>query len=95
MIAYASSLDQGGVFASSAADSALVLQEMSGFDDKDSTSVDCSVPDYSATLNDSLKGLKIGLPKEYFEEGLNSDVAKVIETAIEEYKKLGAEISRN
>ncbi len=47
---------------------------------------------YSSTLNDSIKGLKIGLPKEYFEEGLNSDVAKVIETAIEEYKKLGAEI---
>ena len=92
MIAYASSLDQGGVFASSAADSALVLQEMSGFDDKDSTSVDLAVPDFSSTLNDSIKGLKIGLPKEYFEEGLNSDVAKVIEAAIEEYKKLGAEI---
>ena len=92
MIAYASSLDQGGVFASSAADSALLLQEMSGFDDKDSTSVDLAVPDFSSTLNDSIKGLKIGLPKEYFEEGLNSDVAKVIEVAIEEYKKLGAEI---
>jgi len=92
MIAYASSLDQGGVFASSAADSALLLQEMSGFDDKDSTSVDLAVPDFSSTLNDSIKGLKIGLPKEYFEEGLNSDIAKVIETAIEEYKKLGAEI---
>ncbi|MCL4161754.1 UNVERIFIED_CONTAM: hypothetical protein GTU68_007689, partial [Idotea baltica] len=92
MIAYASSLDQGGVFASSAADSALLLQEMSGFDEKDSTSVDLAVPDFSSTLNDSIKGLKIGLPKEYFEEGLNSDVAKVIETAIEEYKKLGAEI---
>ena len=92
MIAYASSLDQGGVFASSAADSALLLQEMSGFDDKDSTSVDMAVPDFSSTLNDSIKGMKIGLPKEYFEEGLNSDVAKVIEAAIEEYKKLGAEI---
>ena len=92
MIAYASSLDQGGVFASSAADGALLLQEISGFDDKDSTSVDLAVPDFSSTLNDSIKGLKIGLPKEYFEEGLNSDVAKVIEAAIEEYKKLGAEI---
>jgi aspartyl-tRNA(Asn)/glutamyl-tRNA(Gln) amidotransferase subunit A len=92
MIAYASSLDQGGVFASSAADSALLLQEISGFDDKDSTSVDLAVPDFSASLNDSIKGLRIGLPKEYFEEGLNNDVAKVIETAIEEYKKLGAEV---
>ncbi len=92
MIAYASSLDQGGIFASSAADSALLIQAMSGFDPKDSTSVDISVPDYSATLNDSLEGLKIGLPKEYFGEGLNSEVAKVVEAAIEEYKKLGAEI---
>ena len=92
MIAYASSLDQGGIFTSSAADSALMIQEMSGFDPKDSTSVDIPVPDYSATINDSLSGLKIGLPKEYFEEGLNGEVAKVIEAAIEEYKKLGAEI---
>ncbi len=92
MIAYASSLDQGGIFTSSAADSALLIQAMSGFDPKDSTSVDIPVPDYSATMNDSLAGLKIGLPKEYFEEGLNSEVAKVIEAAIEEYKKLGAEI---
>ena len=92
MIAYASSLDQGGIFASSAADSALLIEAMSGFDSKDSTSVDIPVPDYSATINDSLKGLKIGLPKEYFGEGLNNEVAKVVETAIEEYKKLGAEI---
>jgi aspartyl-tRNA(Asn)/glutamyl-tRNA(Gln) amidotransferase subunit A len=92
IIAYASSLDQAGIFASSAADSALLTQAMAGFDPKDSTSVDIPVPDFSATLNDSLAGLKIGLPKEYFEEGLNGEVAKVIETAIEEYKKLGAEI---
>ncbi|MEH6456223.1 MAG: Asp-tRNA(Asn)/Glu-tRNA(Gln) amidotransferase subunit GatA [Cocleimonas sp.] len=92
IIAYASSLDQAGIFASSAADSALLTQAMAGFDPKDSTSVDIPVPDYSATLNDSLAGLKIGLPKEYFEEGLNSEVAKIIEAAIEEYKKLGAEI---
>ncbi|MCL4112248.1 UNVERIFIED_CONTAM: hypothetical protein GTU68_022742 [Idotea baltica] len=92
MIAYASSLDQGGIFALSAADSALLIQAMSGFDPKDSTSVDISVPDFSATINDSLQGLKIGLPKEYFGEGLNSEVAKVVEAAIEEYKKMGAEI---
>ena len=92
MIAYASSLDQGGVFGSSAEDCALVLKEMSGFDEKDSTSSEQAVPDFSATLNDSLQGLKIGLPKEYFEEGLDAGVAKSIEAAIEEYKKLGAEI---
>ncbi|KAG1707737.1 Glutamyl-tRNA(Gln) amidotransferase subunit A [Nymphon striatum] len=92
MIAYASSLDQGGVFGTSASDCAMVLESMSGFDPKDSTCVDRDVPDLSATLNDSLQGVKIGLPKEYFEEGLDSGVAKVIEEAIEEYKKMGAEI---
>jgi aspartyl-tRNA(Asn)/glutamyl-tRNA(Gln) amidotransferase subunit A len=70
----------------------MVLETMSGFDAKDSTSVDRDVPDMSATLNDSLKGLKIGLPKEFFDEGLDSDVAEVVNNAIEEYKKLGAEI---
>ncbi len=92
MIAYASSLDQGGVFATSAADCALVLEAMSGFDEKDSTSSEQAVGDFSATLNNSLQGLKIGLPKEYFEEGLDSAVAKVIDEAIAEYKKMGAEI---
>ncbi len=92
MIAYASSLDQGGVFASSAEDCALVLQTMSGFDAKDSTSVERGVPDFSASLNDSLQELKIGLPKEFFDEGLDSNVADVVNEAIEAYKKLGAEI---
>ncbi|WP_031434792.1 Asp-tRNA(Asn)/Glu-tRNA(Gln) amidotransferase subunit GatA [Methylomarinum vadi] len=92
MIAYASSLDQGGPMARSAEDAALLLQTMAGFDPKDSTSVDTEVPDYSATLNDSLEGLKIGLPKEFFSEDLNNDIAAVIETAINEYKKLGAEV---
>ena len=92
MIAYASSLDQGGIFGTSAEDCALVLKSMAGFDAKDSTSVERDVPDYSASLNDSLLGLKIGLPKEFFGEGLDSDVAGVVNDAIEEYKKLGAEI---
>lgn len=92
MIAYASSLDQGGPMARSAEDAALLLQTMAGFDPKDSTSVDQPVPDYSATLNDSLEGLKIGLPKEFFSEDLNYDIAAVIETAINEYKKLGADV---
>jgi len=92
MIAYASSLDQGGIFGTSAADCAMVLETMSGFDAKDSTSVERDVPNMSASLNDSLQGLKIGLPKEFFGEGLDSGVAKVVEEAIEEYKKLGAEV---
>ena len=92
MIAFASSLDQAGTFTQTAEDAALLLNVMSGFDEKDSTSVDQPVPDYSANLNQDLKGLKIGLPKEYFGEGLNADVARVVEQAIDEYKKLGAEI---
>jgi len=92
MIAFASSLDQAGTFTQTAEDAALMLNVMSGLDEKDSTSVDKEVPDYSANLNQDLKGLKIGLPKEYFDEGLNADVAKVVEEAIAEYKKLGAEI---
>ena len=92
MIAFASSLDQAGTFTQTAEDSALMLNVMAGFDDKDSTSVESDVPDYTANLNQDMKGLKIGLPKEYFGEGLNADVAKVVEQAIEEYKKLGAEI---
>jgi aspartyl-tRNA(Asn)/glutamyl-tRNA(Gln) amidotransferase subunit A len=92
MIAYASSLDQGGPMTRSAEDAAIMLQTMAGFDEKDSTSVDLPVPDYCAGLNNSLAGLKIGLPKEFFGEGLNSDVAATLETAINEYRKLGAEI---
>ncbi len=91
MIAYASSLDQGGPMAQSAEDLALMLEVMAGFDPKDSTSAEKDVPQYSATLDNSLEGVKIGLPKEYFEEGLDAEVAKVIDAAIEEYKKLGAE----
>lgn len=92
MIAYASSLDQGGPMARSAEDAAIVLQTMAGFDPKDSTSVERSVPDYLAGLNNSLQGLSIGLPKEFFGEGLAPDVATVIESAIDEYQKLGATI---
>jgi len=92
MIAFASSLDQGGPMARSAEDAAILMQTMAGFDTKDSTSVDREVPNYSAGLNNSLEGLKIGLPKEFFSEGLNSDIAAAIETAVNEYKKLGAEV---
>jgi len=92
MIAFASSLDQGGPMAQSAEDCALMLGAMSGFDDKDSTSVNEAVPDYRASLSDSLEGMKIGLPKEYFSEGLSPEVDAVVKAAIGEYKKLGAEI---
>jgi Asp-tRNAAsn/Glu-tRNAGln amidotransferase A subunit and related amidases len=93
MIAYASSLDQGGPMTRSAEDAAIMLQTMAGFDAKDSTSVDAPVPDYSAGLNNNLDGLKIGLPKEFFGDGLNSDVAAAIEAAVNEYRKLGAQVT--
>ncbi len=92
MIAFASSLDQGGPMARTAEDAALMLNVMAGFDPRDSTSVDEPVPDYTKSLNNDIKGLRIGLPREYFSKGLSSEVAKVIETAIAEYKKLGAQV---
>ncbi|MCP4389856.1 MAG: Asp-tRNA(Asn)/Glu-tRNA(Gln) amidotransferase subunit GatA, partial [Gammaproteobacteria bacterium] len=92
MIAYGSSLDQGGPFARNAEDCALLLQTMSGFDRRDSTSAEQAVPDYSATLGQGVEGLKIGLPKEYFAEGLDGKIAAVIDTAIFELRKLGAEV---
>lgn len=92
MIAYASSLDQGGPMARSAEDAAILLRTMAGFDEHDSTSVNLPVPDYLATLNDSIKGLRIGLPKEYFSAGLSPEVGNIIQAAINEYEKLGATI---
>ena len=92
MVAFASSLDQAGVMAHTAEDTALLLNAMAGFDAKDSTSVKKPVPDYNATLNAPLKGLKIGLPVQYFEEGLNPGVAVRIDEVISELKKLGATI---
>ncbi len=92
MIAFASSLDQAGPMTRNAEDAALMLQAMAGFDSKDSTSLENEVPDYLAGLNNDLNGLKIGLPKEFFGEGLDSEVAKVIDAAVDEYRKLGAEI---
>jgi len=92
MIAFASSLDQAGPMARTAEDCALMLGAMAGFDERDSTSAERDVPDYTADLNKDLAGLKIGLPKEYFGEGLDPEVAKTVEAAVEEYKKLGAEV---
>jgi len=92
MIAFASSLDQAGPMAKTAEDCAMLLNTMAGFDAKDSTSIDCEVPDFTAELNKPLTGLKIGLPKEYFSEGLDAGVAEVVEKAIQQYRDLGAEI---
>ena len=93
MIAFASSLDQGGAFTRTAEDAAVMLGAMAGFDPRDSTSVDRPVDDYRADLDRPLQGLRIGLPKEYFGEGLDAGVAAVIEAALEEYRKLGATIT--
>lgn len=92
MIAYASSLDQGGPIGVSAQDCAYLLQAIAGFDEKDSTSLDKEVPDYSQTLNDSIKGKVIGIPEEYFSEGLDAGVKEVIEVAITWYEQQGCEI---
>ncbi|WP_417527401.1 Asp-tRNA(Asn)/Glu-tRNA(Gln) amidotransferase subunit GatA [Marinomonas shanghaiensis] len=92
MIAYASSLDQGGPMAKSAEDCAHLMQAMAGFDEKDSTSAEQPTDDYLANLNAPLAGLKIGLPKEYFGDGLDSQVADIIMAAVKEFEKLGATI---
>lgn len=90
MIAYGSSLDQGGPMTQTAEDAALMLNVMAGFDPKDSTSVDREVPDYTAKLNEPLKGLRIGLPKEYFGDGLNSAIAESIHSAVKQFESMGA-----
>jgi aspartyl-tRNA(Asn)/glutamyl-tRNA(Gln) amidotransferase subunit A len=89
MIAFASSLDQAGVVAHSAEDAAIVLQTMSGFDPRDSTSVARPADDYMATLAHPLKGLRVGLPKEYFAEGLAPAVRTAIDAAIQTLEGLG------
>ncbi|MCQ4318408.1 Asp-tRNA(Asn)/Glu-tRNA(Gln) amidotransferase subunit GatA [Stutzerimonas zhaodongensis] len=92
MIAYASSLDQGGPLARTAEDCALMLGVMAGFDPKDSTSVDQPLDDYLAALSKPLTGLRVGLPKEYFGEGLDSKIADAVMVAVEALKKLGATV---
>ncbi|HAG92697.1 MAG: Asp-tRNA(Asn)/Glu-tRNA(Gln) amidotransferase GatCAB subunit A [Pseudomonadales bacterium] len=90
MIAFASSLDQGGPMTQTAEDAALLMNAMAGFDPKDSTSTDIEVPDYTASLTQPLDGLRIGLPRQFFEQGLDADVGKVVQEAIAQYEKLGA-----
>ncbi|OYX31845.1 MAG: aspartyl/glutamyl-tRNA amidotransferase subunit A [Hydrogenophilales bacterium 32-62-9] len=90
MIAFASSLDQAGPMAPSAEDCALLLNVMTGFDARDSTCLDRAKEDYTRDLDKPLAGLRVGLPKEFFAEGLNNEVAAAVETAVAELKKLGA-----
>jgi aspartyl-tRNA(Asn)/glutamyl-tRNA(Gln) amidotransferase subunit A len=92
MIAFASSLDQAGVLARSAADAAFILDEMAGFDERDSTSAEVAVPDYVDALDNDVRGLRIGLPQEYFGAGLDPRIAAVIQDAIKEYERLGATV---
>ncbi len=90
MVAFASSLDQGGPLAKSAQDLALMLNVMAGFDIRDSTSLERPPEDYTRLLEQPLSGLKIGVPREYFAEGLSTGVAKAVEAALVEFQKLGA-----
>ena len=92
MIAFASSLDQAGPMAKSCEDMALMMNVMTGFDERDSTSLQRDKENYERELGKPLQGLRVGLPKEFFAEGLSSEVAAVVESAIAEYRKLGAEI---
>ncbi|MCG9031689.1 Asp-tRNA(Asn)/Glu-tRNA(Gln) amidotransferase subunit GatA [Laribacter hongkongensis] len=92
MVAYASSLDQGGPMAQTAEDCALLLNVMAGFDERDSTSVERAAEDYTRDLARPIAGLKVGLPKEFFAEGLDADIARVVDETVAELKKLGADI---
>ena len=90
MIAFASSLDQGGAMGRSAEDVAMLLNAMSGFDKRDSTSLDRPAEDYTRALEQPLAGLRIGIPKEHFGAGLSPDVARAVEVALAEFERLGA-----
>ncbi len=92
MIAFASSLDQAGTLTQTAEDAALMLTAMAGHDPRDSTSVDEPVPDYRATLGDDLEGLRVGVPREFFDEGLDAANAAAVQAALDEFRKLGATV---
>ncbi len=92
MIAFASSLDQGGPLTRSAADAAVMLAAMAGFDARDSTSLDAPVPDYAAHLDDDISGLTVGLPRQFFAEGLDDEVAGAVQAAIDEFRRLGVKV---
>ena len=90
LIAYASSLDQIGPITKDVEDSAILLNLIAGHDEKDTTSINIEKKDYTKALKNDVKGLKVGVPKEYFEEGINQEVREAVKSAIEEYKQMGA-----
>jgi aspartyl-tRNA(Asn)/glutamyl-tRNA(Gln) amidotransferase subunit A len=92
LVAFASSLDQIGTFAKDVRDTALVMNVIAGQDPRDSTSVPLSVPDYTAALDGNIKGLKLGIAKEYMIGGLNPEINAAVQEAVKQYEKLGAEI---
>ena len=92
LIAYASSLDQIGPITKDVEDAAMLLNLIAGHDEKDTTSADIGKKDYTKALKNDVKGLKVGVPKEYFEEGINPEVKQAVLNAIEEYKNMGAEV---
>lgn len=92
LIAFASSLDQIGPLAKDVTDIALIMNAISGYDKKDSTSANCNYPDYTASLNNSIKGMRIGLPKEYLGEGIDSDVEAQVLAAASKLEDLGAHV---
>jgi len=93
MVAFASSLDQGGALTASAADAALMLREMAGFDPNDSTSVEREVPDYVALLGEPVAGLKVGLLKEFFDKGLDAENGQRVREALKVFESLGARLT--
>jgi aspartyl-tRNA(Asn)/glutamyl-tRNA(Gln) amidotransferase subunit A len=92
LIAFASSLDQIGPMTKDVEDCALMMNVIAGHDEKDSTSANVAVPDYTVEMKKSIKGLKIGIPKEFFPEGMNPEVTEATKKAIEQLKSLGAEV---
>lgn len=92
LIAFASSLDQIGPITKDVADSALLLNVIAGYDDMDSTSVDLAVPDYTKALVNNVKSMRVGVPKEYFIDGIDKDVEAAVKNAIKAFKDLGAKV---
>ncbi|MEO7678004.1 MAG: Asp-tRNA(Asn)/Glu-tRNA(Gln) amidotransferase subunit GatA, partial [Verrucomicrobiota bacterium] len=92
LVAFASSLDQIGPFTKDVRDTATLLHVMSGVDPRDSTSIPEAVPDYTAALNGEIKGLRLGVPKEYMIGGMNPEVSAAVQVAVKQLEKLGAEI---
>ncbi|MDO8527339.1 MAG: Asp-tRNA(Asn)/Glu-tRNA(Gln) amidotransferase subunit GatA [Deltaproteobacteria bacterium] len=92
LIAFASSLDQAGPMTKDITDCAMLMNLVAGYDPKDSTSLNVPVPDYTASLNKSVKGMRIGIPKEYFIDGIDTQVATSVRNAAKKFEELGATV---